>query len=455
VPNKRMNLVKEYRGKGLAKFSPTADLPCHVFIEQAENGIILIKCVFYPSHSRPGQYFPDQEIQSVNGQTDEGLLFKTRGRLYRREIINKSTGYFSITLMSQEVILGEDINMDNGQFYIFNLVNFEFLGNTAAEKRAVKDGMHTIEKHYLFLKIEMPWGEIAIHPLYEEKEIMQNVRSQKGIAVTCEARIHLIKGQTFAQTIEYMDEICRLLSLARGTKINWISADCQTQEGGTLKGILRESVIWPFCSLTLIDPRNPVDTVRFVETTYPIYLQNRRRYNLDIAIEQFLDAKRETAYLETRGLAAAALIDSLQQMYGFKNGIAEILHDFDSQKRTLRDGMRSLVQSTFPQIGEGELQEVLQKLPELNRKSFLTLLKIWTDTLGLNMPNSELIAVRNTRNSLAHSMQFKSTDQPSKIREYFRLVNLIDLLFLKVLNYSGPYIRMDLATLTFERAELP
>jgi hypothetical protein len=204
----------------------------------------------------------------------------------------------------------------------------------------------------------------------------------------------------------------------------------------------------------LIDPRNPTDTPHFVERTYPVYLENRKRYNLDIAIEQFLDARRETAYLETRGLAAAALIDSLQQLYSSEKGFAEIMEDFNRQKSVLRNGMKSLMKSVFPKMGASELQEVLQKLPELNRRSFLNLLKTWTNALGLKVHHSELTAVKDTRNSLAHSIRFKSTDEPGKVREYYRLINLVDLVFLKMLNYAGPYIRMNLEMLTVERVEL-
>jgi len=142
--------------------------------------------------------------------------------------------------------------------------------------------------------------------------------------------------------------------------------------------VLKNSITWPFSSLTLIDCRNPHDTPTFIEKVYPYYLKFRDTYNLDIAIEQCLDAKRETAYLETRGLAAVALIDSLQQLYASGHRLTEIVKGFSKRKYRLREYLKNFITSTFPDIQSGELGEVLQKVPELNRRSFLNLLKEWT-----------------------------------------------------------------------------
>ncbi len=446
-------VIRTYRGKALAKFSDTVQLPCQVHIEQVENGEILIRCIFSPKYARIIPYSNDLEIEHLNGQADRGLTFETRGKLFRGQVSIKSTGYVSIALISQEVVLGIEAEADSDSLYRFSLVNFEFLGNEGGERNLNK-GKQTTKEYYRVLKITLPWGEIAIHPLHNESEIIRRVKAQKGIAVTCEALVNVLSGANLADTIEKVDELCRLLSLARGTKINWISAESMTKDGKIKYVILKQSVTWPFSSLTLIDYRNPNDTPLFVEKAYPVYLRRRDSYNLDIAVEQYLDAKRETAYLETRGLAAVALIDSLQQLYASESGVAEIVKGFGKQNNKVREHLKIFMKSAFPDIKDEELQEMLQKVPELNRKSFLNLLKMWTHTLGLQIPDSELAAVRDTRNSLAHKMCFKSTDQVEKVREYFRLINIINQAFLKLLDYRGYFIHIDLNTLAFERKEL-
>ncbi|MFA4837785.1 MAG: hypothetical protein WC749_17180, partial [Dehalococcoidia bacterium] len=297
----------------------------------------------------------------------------------------------------------------------------------------------------------LPWGEATIHPLPNYDVTLRRIKADKGIAVTSEAVVKVPSKASFPDIVEKVNELCCLLSLARGTKINWINVELVGDDGDTAHAILKNSVTWPFSSLNLIDDQTPNDTPLFIEKAYPAYLKYRDMYNLDIAIEQYLDAKRETAYLETRGLAAVALIDSLQQSYASENGIAEIVKGFGQQADKVREHLKSSIKAVFPNIKDEELHEMLQKIRELNRRSFLNLLTVWTHDLDLQITDSELTAVKDTRNSLAHKMRFKSIEQEGKVREYFRLINLINQVFLKLLGYTGHFIHVDLETLAFKR----
>jgi len=445
--------IRTYRGRGVAKFFGNTRLPCQVWIMQVGNGGILIRCLFIPKNARALPFSSDLQIESLSGHIDCGLKFKTQGKLFLGRVTTRATGYNTIMLVGQEVIFEAKTVTSNNSFFKFSLVNFEFLGNEPAV-RYLKKGSQTVEEHYLSLKLALPWGKVSIHPVSNSTQILNRIKAQKGIAVTSEALVCTLPRSNFPETVARLEELCRLLSLSRGTKINWVNAESFDPEGNLTHVVLKNSITWPFSSLTLIDYRNPHDTPTFIEKVYPYYLKFRDTYNLDIAIEQCLDAKRETAYLETRGLAAVALIDSLQQLYASGHRLTEIVKGFSKRKYRFREYLKNFLTSSFPDIQSGELNEVLQKIPELNRRSFLNLLKEWTSDLGLQIPDSELSAIRDTRNSLAHSMRFKATASHGKIREYFRLINLINQAFLKLLKYQGYYINVNLETLDFDRKEL-
>lgn len=159
-------------------------------------------------------------------------------------------------MVSQEVVLRSEKEVKSNSLSRFSLVNFEFLGNEAAERRLNK-GSRTVEEQYLALKLNLPWGEVTIHPLPNYDATLRRVKAQRGIAVTSEAVVKVLPEASFADTIERVNELCRLLSLARGTKINWISAESISADGNITHVILKHSVTWPFSSLTLIDYRNP------------------------------------------------------------------------------------------------------------------------------------------------------------------------------------------------------
>lgn len=183
-------------------------------------------------------------------------------------------------------------------------------------------------------------------------------------------------------------------------------------------------------------------TVLFIEKVYPEYLKLRDSYNLDTAIELYLDAKQETVYLETRALRAVSLLDFLIGRYAFQHGIDKIRSDFKEKEKELHSYLKEDIHRLFPDIKTNELDEMLAKILELNRRSLLNLLKRLRRDLRLNIPKDELPKVIDTRNSLVHKAKFPSTNDAD--REYFRVIRLIDQLFLKLLGYDGYFIDINL-----------
>lgn len=453
-------VIRQYRGRGKLELTNGNELPCYITIQQVESGLIYITCNLSSKVAQDSSAlqflmdFSSQNIENVHGKTKDGMYFKSQEQLL---LIHSAINLFSsksskLRLVAQLVEFWPE-NRGHAKRYKFSVVNFEFTGNNIV-KRVTQDGPNQVEQLYRNLVLKTHWGIAAVTPVPDYDSVIRMVKAQKGISVTCEIDAKPSVKMDTKKLTSKMDELCRLLSLSRGTKINWINTEEYTRDGKTCGIILRNAVTWPFSSLPLIDPREPSDTPLFIEKVYPAYLKLRDGYNLDVAFEQCLDAKRETAYLTTRALAAVALIDSLQQQYASRQGLTEIVKGFGKQKNKVREYLKNFITSTFTSIKTEELDEMMGKIPELNRRSFLNLLKKWTDGLGLQISLSELSAIRSTRNCLAHKMCFKSSNNQDKIREYFRLINFINQVFLKLLDYKGYYIHFDLKTMASERREL-
>lgn len=452
--------IRVYRGRGHLELTNGNKLPCHIVIQQVERGLIFVTCRLSPKVAQDSSVlrflmsFSAQEIDNIYGRTRDGMSFTTQKELFLvRAQIEAFSGRPSILrLLAHEIELWPD-NKDHATHYKFSVVNFEFVGNNIVGK-AIKDDPKQVVQFRTNLLLQTHWGIAVVNRVPDYDSIIKRVKAQKGIAVTCEITAKPSVSMGLKELIPKIDEVCHLLSLSRGTKITWVNAEEYMGGGKTCGIILRNAVTWPFSSLPLIDPREPSDTPLFIEQVYPTYLKLRDVYNLDIAIEQCLDAKRETAYLETRALAAVALIDSLQQQYGSGHKLTEIVKEFGNHENGIRKCLESFIISAFPSVKEEQLGEMVGKIPELNRRSFLNLLRKWVDNLDLQILASELSAIRDTRHSLAHRMCFKSRDGLGKEREYFRLVNFINMVFLKLLGYQGYFIYVDLPTLAFERRKL-
>lgn len=454
-------VTRSYHGNGSVKFANGDEFPCRVYVEQVENGLILLSCFFSSgieiiTKDRGLQHI---QIDSVHGQVEDGLKFETRN-----EILVRGWGYSStesscrllVALVAQEVTLWKEVETC-ASHYKFSVANFEFTGNYPTSRIIASEDTQ-LEYGSSCLELKTPWGIVIVDTVLDYDDVLRMIKVQKGISITCNVIVKASQGLELPEVIMKLNELCRLLSLARGTKINWINAEAYTEDGHIRQIVLRNSIMRPFSFFPLIDPYNPEDTPLFIEKVYPTYLTLRDSYNLDVAIEQLLDAKRETVYLATRALAAVAMLDSLQQQFASCHGFDQIMKGFGGKKLTeFRCCLKELITSSFPGANPENLKEILGKTPELNRRSFLKLLKMWMCELELKIPDRELSAVRNTRHALAHSGRFTSTDQHDKLREYYRIINVINQAFLKLLNYDGYFVHVDhvdLDKLRFDRRKL-
>ena len=192
--------------------------------------------------------------------------------------------------------------------------------------------------------------------------------------------------------IPMIDTLCKLLSLARGTKINWIYYDCCDSLGEKILSYLKNNIVWRYAGLALIDPRNPNETATFLEQAYPLYISLKDRYGLENGIEAYLDAKREGVYLETRALVASVLLEFLSDKYVNKDG------EFKKNLETMLKGLVILTSDV------------------------------------------DLVRLKNIRNSLAHTASFIGNISEEHIQDYNFLIGMLDRVFLKILNYNGTFL---------------
>lgn len=455
------NIIKAYHGEGKLRLIDGNEPPCCIVIQQMETGLILITCKLMleatqitPVIKLLMGLYPSEDVGCIYGTTDEGLNFKSQGKLCIAGTIKNPISISMdgsrptvVKMVAQEGVSFWKENQCHVKHYKFSVVNFEFKGNRPP-KTVIQDGKQV--KRYP-LELNTPWGIAILNPIPDYDNVIHKVRAQKSISVTCELIAKPSEALELNEVINKINELCHLLSLARGTKVNWISAEEYTEDGQACRIIVKNAVTWPFLRFPLIDPDNPQDTNLFVEKVYPTYLKLHDSYNLDTAIELYLDAKRETAYLETRALRAVSLLDFLIGCYASQHNLDKIRSDFKEKEKGLHGYLKEDIQRLFPDIKENELDEMLAKISELNRRSFLNLLKRLGRDLKLNIPKGELSKVKDIRNALVHEAEFQSTNDTDKKREYFRVIRLIDQLFLKLLGYDGYFIDINLDTLEFER----
>lgn len=239
------------------------------------------------------------------------------------------------------------------------------------------------------------------------------------------------------KVIPLIDTLSILLSLARGTKVNWIYYDCYDSLHEKVSSVHKNNIVWQYAVLPVIDPQNPYDTANFVKQVFPTYLLHKDDYSLDIVVETYLDAKRETGFLELRALRAVVVLEFLNSIYAKRKGIGFILQD--SQFKKVHHSVKSILGQQFKQMSlcENTLKEMELKIKELNRQSFRTILETMFAEFGISVTKGELDRLIKIRNSLVHKASFVTKEHWN---EYTFLIGMLDRILLKTLNYSGVFL---------------
>jgi len=189
-----------------------------------------------------------------------------------------------------------------------------------------------------------------------------------------------------------IDTLCKPLSLARGTKINWIYYDGYDSLGNKILSFHKNSIAWRYAGLPLIDPRNPNETDSFVTQAYPSYVSIQDKYSLGKGIEAYLDAKREGVYLETRALVASVLLEFLSDKYTKKD-------------RNIKANLETMLKG-----------------------------------LSISTSDADLVRLTNIRNSLAHTASFINNISGEHVQDYLFLIGILDRVFMKILHYNGVFL---------------
>lgn len=399
------NCLCEYHGKGVIKIEDGKKFDCLFEAGQLTNGQVLLLCDFVPP------LLTDLSISAIKfeGTTSDGFRICATEAFsetsYLPDIpIDRSSGVwaaFHIQRMTVQVAEEE-----RSHFLHFGITNFEFIGTEPT--RAPDNSFHLTLP--LDLQSDSRSTRLLIKPLDLNGKIMRRLRTLKSVDVSCEAIAEISADGDVAVFTEVVDDLCYILSVARGTKIQWVYCDSYNAAGKLISRNHFSRITKPYCPLPIIHPvfNGGKETKTFIEQTYKTYVAKRESHNLNKGtIDAYLDAKAEADFLEMRGVKFAVAMEILKTV--FRKAI---------------------------KIKGGAFRSIIENL---------------CDFINLQIDPQEINLFVECRNSLIHEGKFycetatpkkRNRCKPLNIKpeEYLFLVNFLDKVFLKLLGYSGPYI---------------
>jgi hypothetical protein len=395
------NCLSVYHGKGILTLEDGKKLDCLFEAGQLTNGKVLLLCDFLP----PFPTCLSISAAKLEGTTSEGFRICTNKVNYPFNITIDSSPrmWAAFRLDEMSVQIAED---EHRQRLHFGITNFEFIG-TEPTHRSDNSSYLTLP---LDLRTDSRSTKLLIKPLDLYEKIMKRVETLKSIDVSCEVITEILTDGNIAVVTEVVDDLCYILSVARGTKVQWVYCNQYNENKDLILRKHSSRITKPYSPLKIIHPvaGGGGETKNFIEQAYKVYVEKRKSFKLHKGtIDAYLDAKAEHDFLEMRGAKLAVTMEFLKTVF--------------RKAMNIKDG------------------------------SFKSLIENLCNSINLSVSQKEIDLFVKCRNSLIHEGEFYCKMATPKQRkrckplntqteEYLFLVNFLDRVFLKLLGYSGPYI---------------
>jgi hypothetical protein len=434
-------VLRAYKAQGKLQLNTNESFHCLFQAAQFSDGAVRVYCHIpvndVESSILTWGLMSNIEVRNISGITEDNREIISNGQILWTNIENQNDGNsrsIDISLIVAKMLVKTKDAVFPLQTLKFGVTNFEFEGNIVRELRT--ETSHKFDRG--ILAISLPIGEIKIEKIPDYETNLANLKAMLTTEPTCEMSLELSTHDLqWAEAI--VDDLCTILSLAKGTKIVWIYLDGYDSGGIERLTIHKNAVTRPYsgASASVIDSKITGDIKEFIEVGYEHFLQLKEQYRLDKIVNAFLESKRSNSYLESRGIAAIQAIELLAGKYAEKHSLVYIMDENDFNEKVNNNGtsINDVFQKAFGESYVSALcGEHNEKIKGLNRRSLRQVLKQIFQDFTMIVPGSKLQALMETRNALVHRGSF-NTDE--RVKEYYRLLSIMDRLLLKMLNYSG------------------
>ena len=144
---------------------------------------------------------------------DEGPIH-VEGKVIRTTV-RGNYDYYYCNAGKFEMNVGSELDWSRAHTAKFAITNFKFVGNE-------KDEYCTGGWRRTDLKLKLDDMKISFQKVEMYDSIINSLERNKNTEITCELAIE-VDNHAQEEILEIVDRICSLLTIARGTKINWIS----------------------------------------------------------------------------------------------------------------------------------------------------------------------------------------------------------------------------------------
>ncbi len=400
----------------------------------------------------------DSDTLSFTGTTSTGLTLNTNGRAnvirWTQHGEDKET-----LLLCTQIDVGTPSSLHEPLHIWYGLTNFAFWGtdgytvNASSAVLAMPLNLHGSNATYSARLVRR-----------SDYDLQQKILTAgHGIVPTTELELVLKPGDLPDSMNCVATDMCQILSIAAGTRIQWIYRRIVNEDGTVLSTRHVHRVTSNYSASAVIGAGSGDGTTMktFIETAFPAFVSKRDSYELDKGvINTYLDAKSDHDFIESRELKLAVVMEMLAHAYlrATSGQRYETIMPQDGFQDCLPE-LKACVTTclTARNICHGTATRIASRAKELNNVPFADILDRLFRGIGLAVVGGDAELFARCRNSLAHTGQSLSTNRPPNVvcpfapgqtgylQEYFFMQSLADRTFLRLLGYGGPYLDCRIA----------
>ncbi len=318
-------------------------------------------------------------------------------------------------------------------FLVAPLTNLEFIGNEM--HKIYRDGH--LSRGFRILSLNLSGVDVEIIPADDYSKKIDIMHFTRICTVTSSLRVPCNDRVPHAQ-LELLNNICKLLSLARGTTVSWPYYQILDKDGNVLRRYHRYATMSDYSDLEVIYKGSINDLKTFLESTYQSYLEVPKEYNLSDVIDIIALAKQIHITPELRGSYIVSAVDVLRGRWAKKHKSSYIFekNSFKKYSGDIKIHILEYLEENFD-ISKKYLDLVGKKIPELNRPAFRDQLKEMIYSIDANLTEEDADTFGHNRNLLVHEASFASDED---LKELMSIFYFMDSLVLAILNYHGRYV---------------
>ena len=372
---------------------------------QAPDGQITIGCFF------PGGKWLDAEEDIGNHNLryytrDDFWSLQTKGCvrvLSDRCYANHGKGMYEViisvsSLRAKKETYREKPDYESLRFAVANLV----LGQSDS---------HTPQS----LTFDFRNSSLTIKPVEDYLDRVRRLRVVRGVEHTVDIIIRKteIDSQGFPTRMSLKEaaglvtDLIPLLRLWSGNKLDWIYGEGCLYTGSPSERLHNFSIIGGYSATALFGWFRP-SFPELAALDFPRQVRVLSCQNLRGHIDGFVDACRTSQFRETKGIAAATLLDALAAQHAAAQGKSEIIPVDDFNQNVL-PALKNAIKDADLQT---DIKDQLEaKLQDMQRTSMRRKVKFLSDKLQLCMNSRLRGRVVDVRNELVHEGGFPDNER--------------------------------------------